>query len=258
MRKYLTRNAPVGLMLFIGSRLAIFIAVITVFSIAQPTAPQEPARPTAAIVAPPVPGLTFSLHATNLAEQFTRITELQNDEQTALCGALTTYGCDGTNAARCTAIVNYCDDELGALDDAITDELMGAMAVYEHGFTGLETAYDAAIAHGEPLDDDALRLRMAYRAVLFGHLNDLGALLLQRNGVLQPLRDAAREINDATMLATLRLDERSDLVREALDASAQSLQVVNVIIQQDRPPPDNTGHDVFLPPCGGDVQCWKI
>ncbi|MDO8622223.1 MAG: hypothetical protein Q7R80_03245 [bacterium] len=257
MRKYLTRNAPIGLVLFLGSRLAIFIVGITAFSIAKPTEPQELPRPTTTVAAPPIPGLTFSLHATNLADQLTRIAELQSDERTALCSALTTYGCDGTNAARCTAIVNYCD-EFDALDGAIADELMGAMAVFELGFTGLETAYDAAITHGDQLDDDSLRLRRAYRTVLFGHINDLVPLLQQQNAALQLLRDAVREINDAAMLATLRLDERSDLVREALDASTQSLQLVNMIIEQDAPPPDNTGHDVFLPPCGGDVQCWTI
>ncbi|MDP3770861.1 MAG: hypothetical protein Q8R16_01005 [bacterium] len=257
MRTYLTRNAPVGLVLFLGSRLAIFIVGITVISIAQPTKPQEPPRPTTTVAAPPVPGLTFSLHATNLADQLTRIAELQDNERTALCVALTTYGCDGTNAPRCTAIVNYCDD-LGTLDDAIADELMGVAAVFELEFNGLETAYDAAITRGDQLDEDALRLRRAYRTVLFGHINGLVPLLQQQNAALQLLRDAAHEINDAAMLTTLRLDERSDLVREALDASTQSLQVVQTIIQDDSPLPDSAGHDVFLPPCGGDVQCWKI
>ena len=256
MRKHLTRNAPTWLVLFMGSRLAIFVVGITVISLAQPTELQGSARQTKHVAAPPTPGLTFSLHATNLADQFTRITELQDEEEAALCGALTTYGCNGTNAARCTAIVNYCDN-LGSLDDAIADELLGAMAVFELGFSGLEATHDAAIARGDQLDDDSLRLRTAYRTALFGHINDLVPLLMQRNEALDPLRDAARHIGDQAMLTTLRLDERRDLVRDALEASTQSLQIVQAIIE-DTPQPDNAQREVFLPPCGGDVQCWRI
>lgn len=162
----------------------------------------------------------------------------------------TTYGCDGTNAARCTAIVNYCD-ALGGLDDGIVGALAGAMAVYDLGFTELETSCEETIARGSPLDDSRMQLRTAYRTVLFEHINDLGQRLLERNEALETLRAAARAIGDESMLAELRLDEHHDLVREALDASIQSLQVIRTIIE-------DASRDVFLPPCGGDVQCWKI
>lgn len=261
------RTASPAVVYFACSRLAVVIAVITAYHVTKPLeSVVKPTRAPAGVqgftmghVQRRTPDRTYAEHAANIAAQSARIADLHNEEQELLCEALVNASCDNMASERCVETVHQCHG-LGTLHDVIAEERMAVEAVFALGFLELEAICDRIITRDGQLAFEQAGWRATYRTTLLEHLDGLSDLLRRRNEVLGPLRTAVAEVGGEAMLEQLEVPRRHDAARAAADSILESAEAIHLGERNDRPPaPDaHSTYDPRIPPCGGDVQCWKI
>lgn len=259
------RTVSPAVVYFACSRLVLFIGVITAYHVTKPLeSVAKPSRgPTGAHrftmgrSVRRTPGRTYAEHAANIALQSARIADLHNEEQELLCEALVSASCDDMASERCIETVQQCRS-LGALHDAIAEERVAVEAVFALGFLELEAICDRIVARGDRLTFEQAEWREAYRTKLLEHLDALSELLRRRNEVLKPLRTAVQEVGGEPMLEELEVPRRHDAARTAADSILESAAAMHLGHSGRRPHRVQPAYDPRIPPCGGDVQCWKI